>query len=93
MTGGDLLEAGMLQAEKVVAFGGFWGAGFLGSHLQHMKVPRPGGKSELQLPAYATATAASDPNRDCDTAESFTHGARPGIKAKSSWILIAFLTH
>ena len=26
-------------------------------HLQHMEVPRPGIKSELQLPAYTTATA------------------------------------
>ena len=30
---------------------------FLGPHLWHMDVPRPGAKSELQLPAYATATA------------------------------------
>ena len=30
---------------------------FLGLHLQHMKVPRLGVKSKLQLPAYATATA------------------------------------
>ena len=25
---------------------------FLGPHLQHMEVPRPGVESELQLPAY-----------------------------------------
>ena len=30
---------------------------FLGPHLWHMEVPRLGVKSELQLPAYATATA------------------------------------
>ena len=29
---------------------------FLGPHLWHMKVPRLGVESELQLPAYATAT-------------------------------------
>ena len=29
---------------------------FLGPHLQHMQVPRLGVESELQLPAYATAT-------------------------------------
>ena len=35
----------------IIAF--FWG----GLHLQHMKVPRLGVQSELQLLAYATATA------------------------------------
>ena len=34
---------------------------FLGLHLQHVEVPRPGIKSELQLPAYTTATAMPDP--------------------------------
>ena len=34
---------------------------FLGPHLQHMEVPRLGVKSELQLPAYASATAMLDP--------------------------------
>ena len=29
---------------------------FLGPHLQHMEVPRLGVKSELQLPAYTTAS-------------------------------------
>ena len=29
---------------------------FLGLHLQHMEVPRLGVESELQLPAYTTAT-------------------------------------
>ena len=37
---------------------------FLG--LQHMEVPRLGVKSELQLPAYATATAMQDPSGVCD---------------------------
>ena len=37
---------------------------FLYPHLQHMEVPRLGGKSELQLPAY-TATATWDPSRVC----------------------------
>ena len=32
---------------------------FLGLHLQHMEVPRLGVESELQLPAYATATVAT----------------------------------
>ena len=32
----------------------------LGLHLWHMKVPRLGVQSELQLPAFATATATAD---------------------------------
>ena len=39
---------------------------FLGLHLGHMEVPRLGGQLELQLPAYATATAVEDPNQVCD---------------------------
>ena len=39
---------------------------FLGPHLRHMEVPRLGVQSELQLPAYATATAMSDPSHICD---------------------------
>ena len=31
-----------------------------------MEVPRLGVKSELQLPAYATATATRDPSHICD---------------------------
>ena len=38
---------------------------FIGPHLQHMEVPRLGVKSELQLPAYTTATATWDPSRIC----------------------------
>ena len=39
---------------------------FLGPLLRHMEVPRLGVESELQLPAYTTATAAQDPSRVCD---------------------------
>ena len=35
-------------------------------HLQHMEVPRLGVESELQLPAYATATATPDLSRIFD---------------------------
>ena len=35
---------------------------FLGLHPQHMEIPRPGVKSELQLLAYATATATWNPS-------------------------------
>ena len=37
-------------------------ASFLGPHSQHMEVSRLGVKQELQLPAYVTATATSDPS-------------------------------
>ena len=33
---------------------------FLGPQVRHMEVPRLGAESELQLPAYATATATPD---------------------------------
>ena len=41
---------------------------FLGPHPQHMQVPRLGVESELQRPAYATATATATPdlNGICD---------------------------
>ena len=39
---------------------------FLGPHLWHMEASRLGVKSELQLPAYTTATATQDPNHVCD---------------------------
>ena len=35
---------------------------FLGPHPWHMEIPRLGVKSELQLPAYTTATAMPYPN-------------------------------
>ena len=43
----------------------FWGGVFLGPHPWHMEVPRLGVKLELQLLAYATATATPDPRRIC----------------------------
>ena len=39
---------------------------FLGLHLQLMEVPRLGVQSELQPPAYSTATATWDLSRICD---------------------------
>ena len=39
---------------------------FLGSQQQLMEIPRLGVKSELQLPAYTTATVMPDPSRICD---------------------------
>uniref|UniRef100_A0A8D0PQP5 Uncharacterized protein n=1 Tax=Sus scrofa TaxID=9823 RepID=A0A8D0PQP5_PIG len=39
---------------------------FFGPHPWHIEVPRLGVKSELQLPAYATATATQDLSHVCD---------------------------
>ena len=47
---------------------------FLGSYLRHMEVPRLGVQLELHLPAHATATATSDPNRICDLYHSSRQG-------------------
>ena len=44
----------------------FWGGVCLGLHSWHMEVPSLGGTSELQLWAYATATAMPDPSRTRD---------------------------
>ena len=35
-------------------------------HPRHMEVPRLEVKSDLRLPAYATATAVPDPSHACD---------------------------
>ena len=50
---------------------------FLGPHLRHVEAPRPGVKSELQPPAYTTATGTQDPSHICD----LHHSSRQG------WIL------
>ena len=39
---------------------------FLWPHLWHTEVPRVGVELELQLPAYATATAMTDPSHICN---------------------------
>ena len=46
---------------------------FLGPHPWHMELPRLGVKSELQPPAYATATATGGPSRVCDLYHSSRH--------------------
>ena len=71
---------------------------FLGLHPWPMEVPRLGIKSELQLLAYATATAIWDLRCiwDLTTAHSntrsLTHWARPGIDPASLWILVGFVS-
>ena len=68
---------------------------FLQPHLWHMEVPRLGVESELQLPAYATATR-SELCLTYTTAHgntgSLTHWVRPGIRPASSWTLVGFVT-
>ena len=44
---------------------------FLGPHPWHMEVLRLGVESELQLPAYSTATATQDPSCLCDLYHSW----------------------
>ena len=57
---------------------------FLGPHPQHMEVPRPGVKLELQLLAYSTAHS---------NAGSLTYWARPRVEPASSWIRVRFISH
>ena len=50
-----------------ILLGFFFGGGvFLGLQLQHMEVPRLGVDSELQLPAYTTATETQNPSHGCN---------------------------
>ena len=71
---------------------------FLEPHLWHMEVPKLGVKLELQLPAYASATAVPNPSLSMTyttapgNAGSLTHRVRPGIKPASSWILVRLVT-
>ena len=46
---------------------------FSGLHMQHVEIPRLWVKSELQLPAYMTATAMWDPSCTCDLCHSSQH--------------------
>ena len=52
------------QVEGVLSFFSFFC--FLGLHLRHMDVSGLAVESELQLPAYATATATPDLSRICN---------------------------
>ena len=71
---------------------------FLGSHSWHVEITRIGVESELQLSAYATATAPPDPSHVCELCHSSQQCwirnplSRPGIKPTSSWILVGFIS-
>ena len=56
---------------------------FLWSHLWHIEVPRLGVESELQLPAYTTATAMPDPSLDCDLPCSSQQHQIPDLLSKA----------
>ena len=66
-------------------------------HLQHMEVPGLGVESELQLPAYATATAMQDSSYIYNLRHTLwqcqilTHWVRPEIKPISLCILCQVL--
>ena len=71
---------------------------FLGPHLKHMKVPRLGVESELQLPAYTTATATRDLSHICDLHHSSMQCRihNPLREARDqtcvSWMLVRFIS-
>ena len=70
---------------------------FLGLHPWHMEVPKLGVESELQLPAYTTATATPNLSHVCHLHYSsgqrqiLNSWAKPGIELASSWILVRFV--
>ena len=80
----------------------FWGLlgffCFLGPLPQHMKVPRLGVKSELQLQAYTTTTATWDPSCVCNLHSSSRQHwipnplSKAGIESTSSWMLVRFVS-
>ena len=71
---------------------------FLGPHPQHLEVPRLGVQSELQLPAYITATTMPDPRHTCELHQSSQQCQilNPLSEARdplaSSWTLVGFVT-
>ena len=69
---------------------------FLGPHLRHMEVPRPGVESQLQLQAYSTATATPDPSciceiASCRNARCLARWERPGIEPHPHRYYVRFL--
>ena len=54
-----------------------------------MEVPRLGVESELQLPAYTTASAMQDLSHVCKIHHS---SQMPGIKSASSFMPVGFVT-
>ena len=62
---------------------------FSGPHPWHMEVLRLGVKSELQLQAYTTAIAMTDPSHVCDLYHSFwQHWILNPLRRARDWTLI-----
>ena len=63
---------------------------FLGPHTWHLKFPRLGVESELQLPAYTTATAMQDLSHVCDLQHSSRQRQilNPLIKARDQTLIL-----
>ena len=70
---------------------------FLWLCLRHMEVPRPGVKSELQLPACSTAVATEDISHICDLHHSswqlwiLNPLSEARVAPASSWIPVRFV--
>ena len=56
---------------------------FLGPYPQIKELPRPGVKSELQLPAYSTARTMPDPSHVCNLTPQLTAMPDPQLTAMS----------
>ena len=96
-----LKENRWLIEERVYIFSFFFFSFFFlfrATSPHHMEFASLGVESELQLPAYATATATPDlsPSATYTTAHSnarfLTYWVGPGIKPTSSWILVGFVS-
>ena len=88
---GDADDSGLRTPLWVVLFFFF----ILGLHPQYMEVPRPGVESQLQLPAYTTATAMPYLSHVCTAhgnAGSLTHWVRPGIESETSWFTVGYVS-
>ena len=92
-----LMKRGWEASGKSIDLKQFFSFCFLGPHSWHMEVPRLRVESELQLPAYTTATATQiwAASVTYTTAQgnagSLTHWVRPGIKPATSWFLVRFV--
>ena len=69
-----------MNSLRKISFFSFFFAFFLRLHQQHMEVPRLGVELELQLLAYAAATATRDPSCVCDLHHSLWQLRIPDLK-------------
>ena len=91
----------ILRATELLEEGGFvfWFLSFLGLLPWHMEVPRLGVELELQVPAYARATATWDPSLVCNLHHSSWQWIpNPPDKAMDGtcnpiWLPVRFVNH